>query len=81
LERIGGIMVYNVTNPFSPEFVQYINTRNFDGYPEMGTAGDLAPEGLLYIRKFFSPNKKDLLVVSFEVSGSITIFEIDHVLK
>jgi hypothetical protein len=81
LERIGGIMVYNVTNPYNPEFVQYINTRNFGGDPEEDTAGDLAPEGLLYIRKFFSPNKKDLLVVSFEVSGSITIFQIDHVQK
>ena len=71
-------MVYNVSDPTSPEFVQYINTRDFSGDPKAGTAGDLAPEGLLHIRKAFSPNKKDLLVVAFEVSGSITIFEIDH---
>jgi hypothetical protein len=77
LERIGGIMVYNVSNPTSPEFVQYINTRDFSGDPEAGTAGDLAPEGLLYIKRAFSPNKKDLLVVAYEVSGSITIFQID----
>jgi hypothetical protein len=81
LERIGGIMVYNVTNPNNPEFVQYINTRDFSGDPEAGTAGDLGPEGLLYISKFFSPNNKDLLVASYEISGSITIFQIDHVQK
>jgi hypothetical protein len=79
LERIGGIMVYDVSDPTDPAFIQYINTRNFSGDPESGTAGDLAPEGLLYIGKEISPNKKDLLVVAFEVSGSITIFQIDHV--
>lgn len=29
LERIGGIMVYDVTNPQNPEFVQYLNNRHF----------------------------------------------------
>jgi hypothetical protein len=79
LERVGGIMVYDVTNPFNPDFMQYINTRDFTGNPEEGTAGDLAPEGLLYIRKAFSPNNKHLLAVAFEVSGTIAIFEIDFV--
>ena len=34
LERIGGIMVYDVTTPAAPKFVQYINTRDFSGDPE-----------------------------------------------
>ena len=29
LERVGGVMVYNITNPQSAEFVQYINPRDF----------------------------------------------------
>ena len=29
LERIGGVVVYEATNPTAPTFVQYINTRNF----------------------------------------------------
>jgi hypothetical protein len=78
LERVGGIMVYKVSDPTRPEFIQYINTRNFKVDAENPDAGDLAPEGLLHIRKAFSPNKKDLLVVAYEVSGTITIFEIDH---
>ena len=28
LERIGGVMVYDVSDPAAPTFVQYINTRN-----------------------------------------------------
>jgi hypothetical protein len=81
LERIGGIMVYDVSKPSKPEFIQYINTRDFDGIPQNGTAGDLAPEGLIVIKKAQSPIKKDLLVVAYEVSGSIRIFEIQPVRK
>jgi len=40
LERIGGIMVYDVTTPRSPEFIQYINTRDFLADPESSEAGD-----------------------------------------
>lgn len=32
LERIGGVMVYDVTNPVSPVFVDYINTRDTNAF-------------------------------------------------
>ena len=54
-ERVGGIIVYDVTAPYAPEFVQYLNTRNFAGDAEAGTAGDLGPEGLLFIDTQHSP--------------------------
>jgi hypothetical protein len=31
LERTGGIMVYDISDPFRPSFVQYINTRILGG--------------------------------------------------
>lgn len=76
LERIGGIMVYNITDPYSPFFVQYVNNRNFKGNAAEGTAGDLGPEGLAFIKAKDSPNGKPLLVVANEVSGTTSIFEI-----
>ena len=76
LERVGGIMVYNVTDPLIPRFVQYINNRDFSGDAEAGTAGDLAPEGLLFIPEDESPTNLPLLVVTNEVSGTTTIYEI-----
>lgn len=79
LERVGGIVVFDVTEPADSIFVQYINTRIFSGDPATGTAGDLAPEGIQFIRKKDSPINKPLLVVAFEVSGTTTIFEIDKV--
>ena len=76
LERIGGIMVYDVTNPYSPEYVEYVNTRDFSGDPEAGTAGDLGPEGFKFIPVHKSPIRKPLLLVANEVSGTTTIYEI-----
>ncbi len=76
LERVGGIMVYNVTDPYAPTFVQYINNRNFAGDAAAGTAGDLGPEGLLFISAINSPIGTPLLVVGNEVSGTTTIFQI-----
>jgi hypothetical protein len=66
LERTAGVMVYDVSDPFKPTFVQYVNTA-----PD-----DISPEGLLFIKEEDSPNGKPLLVVSHEISGTTTIFEI-----
>ncbi|MEC4816146.1 MAG: choice-of-anchor I family protein [Scytonema sp. PMC 1069.18] len=90
LERIGGVMVYDVTNPTSPNFIQYINPRDFsvefnvdeEGEPRPTKAqilatGDLGPEGLVFISAENSPNGKPLLVVANEVSGSTTVYEVD----
>ncbi len=76
LERHGGIMVYNVTNPIAPQFVQFFNNRDFNGNAEAGTAGDLGPEGLLFIEANESPIRRPLLVVTNEVSGTTTIYSI-----
>lgn len=75
LERVGGIVVYNITNPTNPTFARYINTRDYTGDPEAGTSGNLAPEGLAFVSAEESPNDKALLIVTYEVSGSVAIFE------
>jgi len=79
LERVGGIMVYNVTNPQNPEFVQYLNNRDFsdEADPEAGTAGDLGPEGLAFIAASDSPTGEPMLAVGNEVSGTTTLYGID----
>jgi hypothetical protein len=79
LERIGGVMVYDITNPTQPTFVDYVNTRDFLGNPSLGTAGDLGPEGLDFIPAAKSPTGEPLLAVANEVSGTTTLFAIDLV--
>jgi hypothetical protein len=76
LERIGGVMVYDVTDPAEGRFVQYVNRRDFSGAPSSGTAGDLGAEGVFLIPGSDSPTQKPLLVVTNEVSGTTTIFAI-----
>jgi hypothetical protein len=82
LERIGGVAVFDVSDPATPEFVEYVNRRNFTVEPETDdgqgnpAAGDLGPEGLLFICQDASPNGRPLLVVGNEISGTTTIYQI-----
>jgi hypothetical protein len=76
LERMGGIVVYDVTDPKEPKFQTYVNTRDLNQAPGPGTGGDLGPEGIIFVPAADSPNGKDLLIVAFEISGSTAIYEI-----
>jgi hypothetical protein len=78
LERIGGVVTYDLSDPTAPRFLDYANFRDFTKDPASQTvlAGDLGPEGLHFIKAEDSPNGRPLLVVGNEVSGSTTIFEI-----
>ena len=75
LERIGGVLVYNVSDPHGIKFVQYINNRNFAAVISSAAALDLGPEGLHFISAEDSPTGIPLLAVANEVSGTITIYE------
>ena len=69
LERVGGVVVYDVTNPQRPIFETYLNTRT-------GATGDRGPEGLALIKAEDSPTGKPLLVVANETSGTTAVLEI-----
>jgi len=56
LERIGGVVVFDVSDPAAPVFVTYVNNRDFSGDIEAGQAGDLGPEGLEFVSAEDSPN-------------------------
>ena len=77
LERQGGIMVFDVTNPFAPGFVEYTSNRDLSVVPGAGVdAGDLGPEGMLFVPAADSPNGKALLIVGNEISGTTTIYQV-----
>lgn len=77
LERVGGIVIYDISNPNSPKFAGYFNNRDFSGDPEAGTALDLGPEGIEFIPAKVSPTGQPMLAVGNEVSGTTTLFSID----
>ena len=74
LERIGGIMVYDITAPQSPVFYDYINTRDFSG-SGLAQMGDLGPEGISAVPASDSPTRRPLIFAANEVSGTIAVFE------
>jgi hypothetical protein len=81
LERIGGVVIYDVGNPAAPVFVDYVNNRNFEVPTSISgksnpAAGDLGPEGLLFIKAEESPTGEPLLVTGNETSGTTTVFAI-----
>lgn len=71
MERVGGLMTFNISNPAAPKFVQYINNRGLSGL-----TGDRGPEGIIYIKQQDSPNGKALVVLGNEVSSSVSVYEI-----
>jgi 2',3'-cyclic-nucleotide 2'-phosphodiesterase/3'-nucleotidase/5'-nucleotidase len=73
LERIGGIMTYDVTDPLQPVFANYINTRDFT----KGLDTDTGPEGLEFIPATSSPTGLPLLLVANEVSGTISVLQLN----
>jgi hypothetical protein len=71
LERIGGVIVYDVSDPQGPVFQQYLTTREFSG-SVVGPDG--GPEGTAFVPAVQSPTGQPLLAVGNEVSGTVTIF-------
>ena len=76
LSQIGGIMIYDITNPKAPSFIVYVNNRNFEKDVHSTSAGDLGPDGLLVIPDQDSPTGEPMLVVANQVSGTVTLYVI-----
>jgi hypothetical protein len=73
LERIGGIMSYDITDPSKVKFANYTNTRDFSGK----IAGDVAPEGLEFIPAEVSPTLRPLVLTGNEVSGTVSVNQLN----
>ncbi|MDF2869438.1 MAG: alkaline phosphatase-like protein [Anaerocolumna sp.] len=74
LERIGGIMAYDITDPGAPLFVNYINSRDFT----QKIAGDDSPEGLCFVAGSDSYSGKAEVFAAFEVSGTVGIYQLEE---
>jgi DNA-binding beta-propeller fold protein YncE len=81
LERMGGVLVYDITNPTAPFRVDYLNTREDwvteDPSTVLAQVGDLGPEGLAFVSAEDSPNGKPLLIVGNEVSGTTSVLQLN----
>jgi hypothetical protein len=76
LERIGGVMAFDISDPRRPFFVNYVNTVAVSGDGDLRALTDSAPEGVRFISAADSPTGKALLAVAFEVSGTTRLYEL-----
>ena len=76
LERTGGFYAYDVTNPRAPFFAAYAHSVVPDGDVRTDAAGDIAPEGLVFVAASASPTGEALLAVAYEVSGSVALYRL-----
>lgn len=84
LERISGIMIYDITDPSNPVYKDYFNNRIFiksvNDKEEVGLEkrGNIGPEGLCAIEAKDSPTGKPLALVANEVSGTVQVIEFNY---
>jgi hypothetical protein len=71
LERTGGVMAYNVTDPNNPTFTDYKNSRSTSAY-----GGDNGPEGIIYIAPENTTTGKGYVVIANEISGTLSMYEV-----
>ena len=82
LERVGGVMVFDITRPTESTFVTYVNNRDVtvtvdeDDPASLTAAGDLGPEGVTFLPAGSSPTRQPMLAVANEVSGTTTLYEL-----
>lgn len=77
LERIGGFMVYDISDPAAPTFEQWVNNRDFtlvDDEGEDAVGPDSGAEGVSFIPASESPSGEPLVVLSNEISGTVSFF-------
>ena len=84
LERISGIMIYDITDPSNPVYKDYFNNRIFiksvNDKEEIGLEkrGNIGPEGLCAIEAKDSPTGKPIVLVANEFSGTVQVIEFNY---
>ncbi|MFP3834665.1 choice-of-anchor I family protein [Chryseobacterium sp. SIMBA_028] len=71
LERTGGVMVYNITDPGNPTFTDYKHSRLTSAY-----GGDNGPEGIIYIAPENTTTNKGYVIIANELSGTLSMYEV-----
>jgi hypothetical protein len=75
LERQCGVMVYDITDPTAVTFLDYATDRDFTQVADATSTG-LGPEDIKFVPAALSPINANLLLVTNEVSGSISIYTV-----
>lgn len=69
LERIGGVMIYDITDPSSVAFRNYMNSRNHSA----DIYDVVSPEGVIFVAAEQNSAGAPLVIASNEVSGTVSV--------
>ena len=77
LERTGGVMVYDITDPANATFKNYFNSRDYSS----DIRDDVSPEGLAFVSADKNGSGLPILLASNECSGTVSViaFDVDDV--
>ena len=76
LERMTALAVFDITQPRSPVFIEWLQMLPAKATP----AKDVkywSPEGIVFVPADKSPSGKALIITSYELSGSLSIHQIE----
>lgn len=73
LERTGGVMIYDITDPANAAFKNYFNSRDYSS----DIKDDVSPEGLTFAAADKNRSGAPVLIISNEVSGTVSVIAID----
>lgn len=79
LERAGGFMAFDITDPARPEYLFWERstttyTASTSPLP-LAQLGDISPESVAFVTAADSPTGRPLVLVSYELSGTTSVFE------
>jgi hypothetical protein len=72
LERVGGVLLFNIDNPAIPVYAGYYNNRTL-----AANGPDRGAEGIIYIKAEASPNGQDIVILANEVSSTLSVFQVN----
>ena len=85
LERTGGIMTYDITNPAGSTFQDYLNVKNWRVGETIGDDAEKVaknlndgPESLVFISAADSPLGQELLLAATPLAGRLTAYIIEQ---
>ena len=75
LERTGGVMIYDISDPSAAVFKNYFNSRDYSA----DIKDDVSPEGLTFVAADRNKSGMPILILSNEVSGTVSVMAMDAV--
>ena len=76
LERMTALAIFDITKPLKPVFQEWLQMLPTKATPAKDVK-HWSPEGIVFVPADKSPSGKALIITSYELSGSISIHEIE----